>query len=92
VVIPDLRPDPEPHPGSAPAAQARPLLWAPNRGRPPPLAYKSRRLACVVSIFPQTLTASRRRHLKTLGAAAAVDLRLRRLSFVVEQCRSFAWR
>jgi hypothetical protein len=53
--------------------------------------YKSRRYLLPYPFRP-TRVAQRRRHLKTLGAAAIFDLRGRGLSAVKEQCRSFAWR
>jgi hypothetical protein len=50
-----------------------------------------RRLARAVSLSPYRV-AQRRRHLKTLGAAASFDLRGRGLSAVKKWSRSFAWR
>jgi hypothetical protein len=73
----------------------------PRTPAPPPLGphaqatrdvYKSRRHLLPYPFAPTRVTLATPPDLRTLGAAAAIGLRLRRLFFVVGQCGSSAWR
>jgi hypothetical protein len=81
--------------------RAAPRLLAGRAPAPPSLgphaqatrdAYKSRCHLLPYPFRPYPRNPSYTADLRTLGAAAAIDLRLRRLSFVVGQCGGFAWR
>jgi hypothetical protein len=86
--------------GRAPA-RAAPRLLAGRAPAPPPLGphaqatrdvYKSRRHLLPYPFAPTRVTLATPPDLRTLGAAAAIGLRQRRLFFVVGQCGSSAWR